>query len=556
VDYQRHEGSLVSAVNGFFNRFAAAGTVMFVTRRVDRRNRGRIAVVGPRNMFKIITLVMVGGFLPAAEALARTVATVRAGTLMTVTLEGGSAEKQVPAGTVLDVLRDNGDTLQVRDAGGLTGSIAKAAVTIGEVAETVPQNAAPPPPVTVGGSGSAPPPEDASTGKDSPAALNKTFGIELFADTDLWLDDAAAAAGRLGWPQESKTDTQSSYRLYAKSEARVLGARPYSLVMYAHGGKADSLSMIFANKGDFDGIGKKNDAKKRDAAIRDFKDAVKDDARTIEETLTAALGAPRRQTFGETPETRESVARWDWRSHAILLASPKDEYVAVRIVQKEAADNFGRASRVEGLRELLQGHVVKRDNGDVVIGQIPMVNQGPKGYCVPATWERYLRYMEIPADMYLLAMAGNTGLGGGTYVDAITSNVDIYVRRYGCKIQTVDPGLDTKNIARHVDKGLPLMWTCYVSPTVEKAITARTAERRKATDWDAYAKELKPVKKEYRDASFRDRNRAHMRMIIGYNAKTGEIAISDSWGNWAAERWLTVEEAVSTTQGYLCVIKW
>jgi hypothetical protein len=403
---------------------------------------------------------------------------------------------------------------------------------------------------------SASPTEDESNDKDSAAALNKAFDMELFASTDLWQDDAASVAKRLGWPQESKTDTQSSYRLYAGSEARVLGARPYSLVLYAHDGKADSLSMIFANKGDFDGVGKKNDEKKRAAAIRDFKDAVKDDAKTIAETLTTALGVPKRQTFGETPETRENVARWDWQEHAILLASPKDEYVAVRIVQKDVADHFGRASRVEGLRELLPSHVQQRDNGDVIIGQIPMVNQGPKGYCVPATWERYLRYIEIPADMYLLAMAGNTGLGGGTNTAAITASVDIYVKRYGCKIQTVDPALETKNLARYVDKGLPLMWACYVSPTVEKAVTARTAERRKTEDWDAYIRELKPVKKEYRGTSFRDRERGHMRMIIGYNAKTGEVAISDSWGNWAAERWLTVEEAASVTQGYLCIIKW
>ncbi|MDR2462672.1 MAG: hypothetical protein LBD30_02700 [Verrucomicrobiales bacterium] len=386
--------------------------------------------------------------------------------------------------------------------------------------------------------------------------LNQTFGLELFADGELWQDDAAAVAKRLHWPRESLTDTQSSYRLYADSDARVLGARPYSLVMYARDGKPDSLSMVFANKGDFEGVDKKGDDKKRAAAIRDFKDAVKADARTIEEALTVTLGDLRRQTFGETPETRESVARWDWREHAILLASPKDEYVAVRIVRKDVADNFGRAARVGGLRELLQNRVARRDNGDVTVSQIPMVDQGPKGYCVPATWERYLRYLEIPADMYLLAMAGNTGAGGGTYIDELTANIDLYVRRYGCKIQAVDSGLDTRNIARYVDKGLPLMWACYVNDSMEKNISKRAEERLKVTDWDAYGAELKPVKKEYKGASLRDRNRGHVRMIVGYNAKTGELAISDSWGNWAAERWLTVEEAAATSQNYLCIIKW
>ena len=37
--------------------------------------------------------------------------------------------------------------------------------------------------------------------------------------------------------------------------------------------------------------------------------------------------------------------------------------------------------------------IVARSN--VVVTDIPMVDQGPKGYCVPATWERYLRYLGI-----------------------------------------------------------------------------------------------------------------------------------------------------------------
>ena len=60
-------------------------------------------------------------------------------------------------------------------------------------------------------------------------------------------------------------------------------------------------------------------------------------------------------------------------------------------------------------------------NGDVILKDIPMVNQGPKGYCVPATWERAMRYMGVPADMYVLAMAGQSGAGGGTSVVAIAN---------------------------------------------------------------------------------------------------------------------------------------
>ncbi|MCF7854080.1 MAG: hypothetical protein K9N51_04720, partial [Candidatus Pacebacteria bacterium] len=51
------------------------------------------------------------------------------------------------------------------------------------------------------------------------------------------------------------------------------------------------------------------------------------------------------------------------------------------------------------------------ENGEIGLSSIVFAN---KGYCVPATWERYLRYMGIQADMYVLAVAAHTGYGGGT----------------------------------------------------------------------------------------------------------------------------------------------
>ncbi len=47
----------------------------------------------------------------------------------------------------------------------------------------------------------------------------------------------------------------------------------------------------------------------------------------------------------------------------------------------------------------------------------------------------------------------------------------------------------------------------------------------------------------------------HMRLITGYKAKTGEIAISDSWGEGMAERWLTAEEAQAVSENQLYLIK-
>ena len=79
------------------------------------------------------------------------------------------------------------------------------------------------------------------------------------------------------------------------------------------------------------------------------------------------------------------------------------------------------------MRRLTTENIINKANGDVLIDNIPMVDQGPKGYCLPATFGRYLRYMQIPSDICILAMAGQTQVGGGTSLASIIDAVDDYV---------------------------------------------------------------------------------------------------------------------------------
>ncbi len=45
-------------------------------------------------------------------------------------------------------------------------------------------------------------------------------------------------------------------------------------------------------------------------------------------------------------------------------------------------------------------------------------------------------------------------------------------------------------------------------------------------------------------------------MIIGYNATTNEIAISDSWGREFTERWMSIGTADKISQGSLGYLSW
>jgi hypothetical protein len=185
-----------------------------------------------------------------------------------------------------------------------------------------------------------------------------------------------------------------------------------------------------------------------------------------------------------------------------------------------------------------------------------MVDQGPKGYCVPATWERYMRYLGIPADMYVLANAAGTS-EQGTDLDVMVQNVDSLVTLYHRRIDASTGDLDLKTIAKNIDVGLPIMWSCYIHVPFEKAISARMDDRAKVTDWSAWGAKLQGGEKAEIPADITGTPVAggHQRMIIGYNAKTNEIAISDSWSKEYAIRWMTVDEANQINAGQTFVIE-
>jgi hypothetical protein len=389
--------------------------------------------------------------------------------------------------------------------------------------------------------------------------INAACGVPLLVEESLWDENADEVAARLGWPPESRTSVDASFRLYPGEEARFLGARPYSQVLHAEEGRPAGISIVFANKGDsvdyqpesVDRHGRRG----LQAELRETKKAIAQDEKIITTALTDLLGEPVRVRFGQGSATRENVLRWDWRGHTFLLSAPRGEYVALRILPSASADAGGR-SRVASsvIRERAAARVERRPNGDVVLTDLPMVNQGPKGYCVPATWERVMRYMGIPADMYVLAMAGNTGAGGGTTGQDIIWGARSAVTAAGRRMSTPALRLEPEAVAKFIDRGVPVMWGMYGTDEMNAAVQARMQDRRQMQDPAVWSAALQPAR-EAADRWTKDPEAAHLCMITGYNEQTGELAFSDSYGPGFEERWITVEEARAISQDRFYVIE-
>jgi hypothetical protein len=395
----------------------------------------------------------------------------------------------------------------------------------------------------------------AKTGGES-KALNAAAGHEIVSSEPFSKRKAEELAAGLSLKTESQSKYGKSWRRYAARGGayQLFGATPNSVALYSdEQGGVTSVSAVYANKGDTGstaGFGADHFKGGSEATEKGLSDAMAKDEEALSKALTTALGQPKVQRFGEG-KSRRTIRRWDWNGHSFLLSSVEGEYVGLMMVSTETADAGGKSLRMkdEDLKKRLADSVVKEQNGDVFISEIPMVDQGPKGYCVPATFERAMRTMGMDADMYLLAMVGQTGIGGGTVVEYLVDGIrsQVYSKGRRTKDEAVKE-LKIRDVKRYVDQGVPVMWRMCSMDDYNEAADKFTEKRKSVTDWAAYAAEVAATAEDFSKRA-KPADNYHVCMIIGYNEKTNELAVSDSWGPRFELRWVPVPVAAWASNG-------
>ncbi len=215
--------------------------------------------------------------------------------------------------------------------------------------------------------------------------------------------------------------------------------------------------------------------------------------------------------------------------------------------------NYDRNDRMRG-SALTKKYVKKSDNGDVIIEKIPMIDQGPKGYCVPATLARIGQHYGVDISMHEIAMIADSSSSGGTSVGAALrslkknyarvklkikdiriTNDSPYVRRGNTLVPISKSEADKRfasikdgdskvkkffdNVKKRIDKGQMVAWSMLVGLLPENGRPARQG------------------------------GGGHMRMFIGYNEKTDELIFSDSWGPGHEVKRISAKAAFIVTSG-------
>jgi len=268
------------------------------------------------------------------------------------------------------------------------------------------------------------------------------------------------------------------------------------------------------------------------------------------------------------------------------------EFLRLRVAPYRDAKKTNRTAS----RTSLRSNLTKESNGDTFIENIPMVDQGAKGYCACASSARIFQYYGRNISMHEIAqIAGSTN--AGTQVSSMVKafkdvagklNTRVLVLYEYPKhisegaIPTKDYLSSQKEFVSDVNKyqalskkeqgelaykvkGKPggrvstfeiarevLAAESFDPELYKKVMVKKTNFSRFKSNIKKYIKEGIPVGWCLRLGMFKEEGipqigGGHMRLIIGYNDKEDTIIYSDSWGSGHEKKSMPIENAYCMT---------
>lgn len=341
-------------------------------------------------------------------------------------------------------------------------------------------------------------------------------------------------------------------------------------------GKLAATSVSLYNRGD---------SVKDPATIAEFEKQVSE----FKDILTARLGVK--------PVDRGRDAASSVKAIGFLWSKPPTAYLLEYSFQKKMPDKDFRAEfirlrvapipkRIIGsssntgnkpvARASLTKNITKDASGDVFINNVPMVDQGPKGYCVVATAERVFRYLGLNVDQHEMAAVADTGSSGGTSpakmvesLKKLTGRLQIHIRelqswKYDEFLRMIADynRVAKKNKKQEIDiAGGRVLDLAAIYSSIDPA---SLKESKAAPTKGSYTKFVRQVTDTinkgvpvmwcvwlglFQDGDIPQQGGGHMRLIIGYNQKTNEILYSDSWGARHALKRMRMDDACTMTTG-------
>lgn len=208
----------------------------------------------------------------------------------------------------------------------------------------------------------------------------------------------------------------------------------------------------------------------------------------------------------------------------------------------------------------IRDNVTENSSGDIWIQNVPMVDQGQKGYCAAAVAERVLRYYGHQIDEHEIAQLAGTSAQGGTSTAKMVETVRLMASK--CKlgyqeivmmiggIKDIQKEVEMYNKAAKSEKEDEINMREFIHGNIiqvgaiKRAMKPRVVKKMRTKD-SRFKKFLTGVRTQvdkgipvlwgvtlgiFPEPGVPQTGGGHMRLIIGYNEKTREVLYTDTWG--------------------------
>lgn len=321
------------------------------------------------------------------------------------------------------------------------------------------------------------------------------------------------------WMSAARNRARFSRGMFSNVETRLgmfgRSVRVEEAVVEFEGDHVARVNVSFYNRGDSGEMPQADFERMFRTVGQSLNQALKSTPRSV---LNPGAGASKLVTWGwNTPQVVALLEHNDYSPKANGGLTVKPEFLRLKLAAPgQAGWSMGRLSTGVG-RMGMAANVRKGAGGDIHIANVPMVDQGGKGYCVAAACQRLFEYLQVPCDQHELANLVNVDARSGVDIFSMQKSLKKVVSTYRLSFKAhinpeqyydnrrqrrVSTTQFTSIVKEHADKGMPLLWALELGKYPEEPplpVTGQTVG-------------------------------GHMRMIIGYNEARNQILFTDTWG--------------------------
>ena len=376
-----------------------------------------------------------------------------------------------------------------------------------------------------------------------------------------------------GMPFAWTSDARDSARA-ARPEMSLFGQPVYEVVARFAGGKLSELSALFYARGDAGDLGELA-----------FRELLRNSTENISKFTNAKL-VVRGKDASSAVKAEGLIWQTDKARFLLEYSFTREvksrdipfraEFVRLEVTPPEKKTGLLQAALSTGRTKFSGSAHVKKDaaSGDVWLADVPMVDQGAKGYCVVASTERVMRYYGNPVDANELAQVANTQTEGGTDPTQMNAALKKLAARLKVRVRPIEERnmrailemiKDYNRAAKRLKKPeIPDQGSFYDMPRIYASMdyeVLKEARTRNRSELSRFQRTVQTNIDEgvpllwsvqlglAKEAEIPQARGGHMRLIIGYNSTSQEILYSDSWGRGHELKRMAAADAWTITTG-------